>query len=74
MTTVTETFVFPNSSNLEEATYDPSVENLTIVFNDGAIYVYYNVPNAVYRGLCAAGSAGKYFHRSIKNRYAYDQQ
>lgn len=73
MTVVAETTTFPGSSNLASASYDPEVENLTIEFQSGAIYVYYNVPAATYRGLQNAGSAGSYFYRQIRGRYAYDQ-
>lgn len=74
MTMVQETFVFRGSSNLQDATYDPDVENLTITFQDGNPYVYFNVPVSVYRGLTQASSAGQYFHRQIKGRYSYEAQ
>lgn len=74
MTNVTETFETPSSSNIASATYDPDVETLTIEFRDGSTYAYYNVPRPIYRGLTAAGSAGQYFIRQIKGRYAYEQQ
>lgn len=73
MTTVVETVQFPGSSNLSSATYDPDVENLTVEFQSGDSYTYFNVPAAVYRGLTLAGSAGAYFHRQIRNRFAYEQ-
>lgn len=73
MTTVAETVQFPGSSNLASATYDPDVENLTVEFQDGRSYVYYNVPASVYRGLTLAGSAGAFFHRNVRQRYAYEE-
>jgi hypothetical protein len=73
VTTVPETIEFPRSSNLASATYDPDVENLVITFQSGESYTYFNVPASVYRGLTLAGSAGTYFHRSIRSRYAYEQ-
>lgn len=73
MTMVQETTEFPGSSNLSSATYDPDVENLTISFNSGDSYVYFNVPPAVYRSLTLAGSAGAYFNRNIKQRFAYER-
>jgi hypothetical protein len=69
----TETTEFA-SSNLSSATYDPDLQNLTIEFNSGETYVYFNVPRSVYQGLQHAGSAGSYFHRHIRGRYSYDQQ
>lgn len=72
MTVVAETTEFPGSSNLASATYDPDVENLVIEFADGSVYTYFNVPTSVYRGLQTAGSAGQYFYRNIRQRYAYE--
>ena len=44
---------------------------LTIEFNSGGIYEYYNVPRSEYIGLMNAGSHGRYFHVYIKNHYNY---
>lgn len=73
MTTVAETTEFPGSSNLASATYDPEVENLTIEFQSGRTYTYFNVPAAIYRGLQTASSAGEYFARHVRNRFAYEE-
>jgi lysyl-tRNA synthetase class 2 len=70
---VAETFLFPSSSNLDECDYDPDTDNLTIRFQSGDEYTYFNVPPSVYRGLTAASSAGEYFHRQIKGRYQYER-
>jgi hypothetical protein len=59
------------SSNLSTATYDPDSQTLTIEFNDGSSYDYFNVPQSLYRGLTLAVSAGKYFHAHIRDRFAY---
>lgn len=69
-----ETTNFPGSSHLASATYDPDVENLTIDFQDGGSYLYFNVPRWKYRGLQMASSAGKYFHDHIKGQHAYEKQ
>lgn len=71
---VAETFVFRGSSNLAEASYDPQVENLTIKFQDGSDYLYFNVEPSTYRSLTLAASPGQYFHRQIKGRYSYEAQ
>ena len=74
MTAVVETFVFRGSSNLSAATYDPEVENLTIDFQSGDTYTYFNVPPAVYRALTLSPSAGQYFWRHIKGVFNYERQ
>ena len=68
-----ETVEFPSSSNLASATYDPDTETLHVDFVSGDGYDYFNVPRATYRGLAQAPSAGSYFHRNIRQRYAYEQ-
>ncbi len=73
VTTVAETFIFRGSSRLSEASYEPDVEDLTLTFQDDSQYLYRNVPNQVYRGLCSAGSPGQYFDRQIKGRFGYER-
>ena len=70
VTFVTETFIFRGSSNLAQASYDPETQELIIAFQSGDEYSYSNVPVETYRGLTHASSAGAYFHRQIKGRYA----
>lgn len=73
MSVVAETTDFPGSSNLSSASYDPEVENLTVTFNSGRAYTYFNVPASVYRNLQTARSAGEFFARHIRSRYAYEE-
>lgn len=70
---VAETTLTPGSSNIESYSYDPEVENLVVVFRSGEEYTYFNVPASVYRGMQGASSVGAYFHRQIRQRYAYEQ-
>jgi hypothetical protein len=58
-----------NSSNLRSVGYDSGT--LEIEFRSGGIYQYFSVPQAVYRGLMAAGSLGSYFASYIKHQYRY---
>jgi lysyl-tRNA synthetase class 2 len=67
-----ETTVTPASSNIESFTFDPETDTLTIQFRDGDEYDYLNVPPQVHRAFQASGSAGQYFIRHIKGRFAYD--
>ncbi|WP_137392705.1 KTSC domain-containing protein [Agrobacterium larrymoorei] len=44
---------------------------MSIWFVDsGGPYFYYRVPEAVYRGILTASSAGSYFSRYIGDRYS----
>lgn len=61
------------SSNLSSGQWDSDTDTLTLTFADGARYDYLNVPRSVWQGLKGAESAGSYFHRHIRNRYAYER-
>jgi hypothetical protein len=51
--------------------YIKSKKLLTITFNSGAIYEYYDVPMEVTDGIIQADSLGKYFDKNIKGIYNY---
>lgn len=74
MPAVAETTQFPGSSNLSEGTYDPRAQELLLTFRNGDVYRYRNVPVETYAGLQRSGSAGAYFHRHIRDRFAYTQE
>ena len=57
------------SNNIVSVGYDSETEILEIEFNNGA-YQYSGVPKVVHSGLMSASSAGSYFHRNIKDKYA----
>jgi hypothetical protein len=61
-----------NSSNISSIAFDPETDTLTVEFTNGDSYDYMNVPPQVYRAFGAAGSAGAYFYRHIRGRYAFD--
>lgn len=60
-----------NSSDLKSVGYDEKSQTLEIEFNGGGIYIYSKVPKEVYEHLMKADSHGKFFHRMIKNKFAY---
>ncbi len=53
--------------------YDPEIQLLEIIFNDGRIYQYRGVPPEVYEGLKHAESKGHYFHDNIRGEFQYWQ-
>lgn len=59
------------SSVLSEVGYDASCRTLEILFQSGAIYLYYFVPEEVHRGLMSAASLGTYFNKEIKRIYEH---
>jgi len=62
-----------SSSDLQSVGYDATTCTLEIKFHSGGIYQYFKVPEAIYRGLIAASSHGKYFHAYIKDLYSYQK-
>jgi hypothetical protein len=65
-----ETYRF-HSSNISGAQYNSSTETLQVMFHGGSGYEYSNVPLAVWEGLKAAPSAGKFFHSYIRKRFPW---
>lgn len=58
-----------NSSNIFSIGYEKGTKTLEVEFKTGAIYQYYNVPQAEYEALMSASSHGSYFSRNIRNYY-----
>lgn len=53
--------------------FRPAEAALDIEFVTGRVYRYHAVPEAVARGLAAAGSKGAYFNRSIRDSFACER-
>ena len=61
------------SSHVASVGYDPKTMTLEVEFKNGSIYHYFDVPEAVYRGLLSASSVGTYLNQNIKGSYRYAQ-
>lgn len=64
----------PQSSTMAGIGYDEASHTLTVEFNSGSRYNYYDVPQHVYDGMKSADSIGKYFNAEIKSVYRYARQ
>lgn len=60
-----------NSSNIKEAGYDPNSNTLELLFSDGRVYQYFDVPPSIYADLINAPSAGRFFHESIRGSFRF---
>ena len=60
-----------NSSNIAEVGYDVGTQTLEVLFHNGNIYQYFDVPEKVYDGLVAASSVGAFFNSQIKGVYRF---
>ena len=59
------------SSNMSRVRWDPGTSVMEIEFQNGRVYQYFDVPEAVFTGLRTAGSAGTYFNENIKGAFRY---
>ncbi|PAL23702.1 KTSC domain-containing protein [Sphingopyxis sp. GW247-27LB] len=60
---------FADSALIDGAAYDDAARVLCLRFREAGCYYYFDVPTALFDGLCAAASAGRYFNAHIKNRF-----
>jgi hypothetical protein len=59
------------SSNLKTAVYETGSKTLTVTFNNGSIYEYYEVPWTIFTKLRMSESQGKFFNTNISRTYKY---
>jgi len=64
-----ETVTTPESSNIEEISYDDVQEELTVTFRKSGQYAYEAVPAFVWRDFSAAPSKGQFLNELIKPNY-----
>lgn len=60
-----------DSTLLDNVTYDIGTSLLKLGFCDGAIYVYFAVPESIHQGLLDADSKGLFFNRVIRSHFRY---
>lgn len=60
-----------DSSNVAEIGYDLGSSTLEVMFNDGSLYQYFDVPESVYDDFVRAESHGGYLHANIRGEYRY---
>jgi hypothetical protein len=60
-----------DSSVIKAIAYEVSSRQLWIQFTNGACYRYGSVPEHLFATLLAAASKGSFFHRAIRNVFAF---
>jgi KTSC domain len=60
------------SSVFEAAAYRAEQQELTLYFDNGAVYVYREVPASVYGQFLDSPGKGAFFHRHIRGRFDSD--
>lgn len=59
------------SSNVASIGYDSHRQTLEVEFNNGNIYQYFDVPEAIYLEFLDSDSKGRYLNTIIKGEYRY---
>lgn len=62
-----------SSSNVAEIGYDVGSRVLEIMFMNGGVYQYFEVPERIYNELMSSSSIGSYIHGNIKGIYRYSR-
>ena len=59
------------SSAIARLNYDPDSRTLFVVFVDGDLYAYFDVPEAVFDAFLSAPSKGRFFAEEVRGRYGF---
>ncbi|RYF94548.1 MAG: KTSC domain-containing protein [Caulobacteraceae bacterium] len=59
------------SSNIAEIGYDEGERTLEVLFLNGSIYQYFEVPVQIFTELMQATSVGQYLNANIKGQFRY---
>jgi hypothetical protein len=62
-----------DSSNIADIGYDEASLTLEVGFNNGTVYQYFDVPEAVHLEFMNAGSKGTFLNENIKSNYRYSK-
>ncbi len=65
---------FVESSNIEQVGYDADSMELHVQFKNSGLYVYFEVPRAIYESLMSADSKGSFFNREIKKVFRFEKR
>lgn len=60
-----------NSSTVAEVGHDEPSRILEVLFRNGTLYQYFDVPEREYQELIGASSVGQYLNAQIKGKYRY---
>ncbi len=65
-----EEFVKIVSTGMDRIKYNSETNTLTVVFKNGKVYQYLNIPKHHYdKMLCPGVSVGRYFYYNIRDNY-----
>lgn len=59
------------SSNIAEIGYDEGSRILEVLFNNGSVYQYFDVPPQIHTAIMQASSVGQYLNANVKGNFRY---
>ena len=62
------------STAIKSFDYDAEYQTLRIVFGNGSIYKYSDVPESIYKELKETSSVGQYFNSQIRDKFGFDRE
>jgi lysyl-tRNA synthetase class 2 len=62
------------STAIKSLDYDAAKQTLRIIFKNGSIYKYLDVPESVYKELKETSSVGQYFNANIRDKFGFDRE
>ena len=69
-----EKFRDDSSSTISAGRYYPEDKTLTLVYRNGGVYEYEDVPLFYWRGLLDANSKGKFINTNIKRLFQFNKK
>ncbi|MEM7762334.1 MAG: lysine--tRNA ligase [Cyanobacteria bacterium P01_A01_bin.40] len=62
------------STAIKSFDYDPAGQILRVVFGNGSVYKYSDVPQTIYQELKETSSVGQYFNSHIREQFGFDRE
>lgn len=62
------------SSNINQTIYDTKTQNLEVIFKNGLVYSYEEVPHQIYTKFRMAESQGSFFNKEIAKTFKYTKK
>lgn len=59
------------SSSIAEVGYDANYATLEVMFKDGTVYQYFDVPQNICGEMLSSDSVGRYFSSHVRGKYRF---
>ena len=62
------------STAIKDFDYDTDKQTLRVVFGNGSVYKYSEVPESIYKEMKETSSIGQYFNSQVRDKFGFDRQ